>query len=390
MKSKTKIGLILSFRLDYCRKILHGVRRYAETQSDWHFTHAEPEIAAVRALRRDPPEGLIAFIHTAELARELRRFRLPVVNVCGVLPRLPFPRVGICNEMVGKLAAEHFLDRGLRQFGFVSHPKHGYSAPRRQGFEDAVAAAGCACFRYAGRDALDLNQIGDLWSINARLEAWLASLPKPIGIFAGNDIYGVRVLEACRRAGMRVPDDVAVIGVDNDDLLCGLAHPALSSVSVPLERKGEIAADLLRRLLANAPVPARPILVEPTAVVARQSSDVLALQDRDVADAVAFIRASSHLPLRVDDVVREVAASRRGLERRFRRALRRGIAAEIGRAHLDRARQFLIASDRSMAEIAQLSGFSGNVQFSVNFRREMGCSPSEFRDRHRNRSPDAI
>src|SRR4029077_18917384 len=151
------------------------------------------------------------------------------------------------------------------------------------------------------------------------------ALPKPVGIFASNDVCGAQLSEVCHEAGLHMPEQVALVGVDNDDLFCELARPSLSSVAIPAERIGYEAAALLDRLLAGARPPRRPLLLPPVRLVARQSSDVVALDDADVAAALRVIRAHAHVPLRVADVLREVPVSRRALERRFRKALHRGL-----------------------------------------------------------------
>jgi LacI family transcriptional regulator len=247
-----------------------------------------------------------------------------------------------------------------------------------------LAAAGHAADHFYERRRRSYRQRGRLLVLDERLRRWLQALAKPVGIFAGHDVWALQVVEACRFAGLRVPEDIAVVGVDNDDLLCELARPSLSSVIVPAERVGYEAAALLDRLLAGQQPPRQPVFIPPPGVVSRQSSDVLAIEDPVVAQAVRFLRDSAHLPLRVADVLRAVPVSRRALERRFQAVFERGLAAEIRRLRIDKARQLLAESDLPMNRIAERSGFSSQYQLSRAFRREVGTTPTAYRSAARN------
>ncbi|MDZ4686932.1 MAG: substrate-binding domain-containing protein [Planctomycetaceae bacterium] len=223
------------------------------------------------------------------------------------------------------------------------------------------------------------HQRGRLLALQGALRHWLSALPKPVGVFAAHELRAWQVVEACRSSGLRVPDDVAVIGTDNDELLCELARPSLSSVPIPAERIGFEAAALLSKLMRGAKPPRRPKLFAPTRVNARQSSDVLAGADPEVTVAARFIRNHAHQPLSVDDVLRHVSISRRALEQRFRRVLDRGIGQEIRRVHLERAKELLATTLLSMADVAEQAGFSSMHYLSRVFRHDVGLTPSDFR-----------
>ncbi|WP_165228928.1 AraC family transcriptional regulator [Aquisphaera insulae] len=382
MPRVSRIGLVFGFGLDYCRDILRGIKGFAESRPDWSFATVAPEPRALEVFRSARVDGLIAHVANRALADAIERLGRPAVNVSGVLPELPFPRVMTDHREAGRLAARHLLDCGLRQFGFVGYPDHAFSIGREEGFREELAGAGFSASALRQRVPWRRDPTG-LWSWNEALPLWLASLPRPVGILASHDPQGVQVSEACRQAGLKVPDDVAIVGVDDDDLLCELARPSLSSVALPSERIGREAAALLERLLDGAPPPAEPILLPPLGVVARQSSDILAIPDPEVAAAVRFIRDQGGRPLRVDDVLRAVPASRRGLERRFRKVLRRGIWEEIRRVQVDRGKALLSGTDLPMSEIARRAGFTDGRMLSVVFRQETGQTPTEFRRRHR-------
>jgi len=205
-----------------------------------------------------------------------------------------------------------------------------------------------------------------------------------VALFACADVWGLQVVEACRLAALRVPEDVAVLGANNDDVLCELARPSLSSVMVPAEQIGFEAAALLKRLLAGAKPAKKPLLLPPPGLITRQSSEMLAIDDPEVAAALRFVRNHSHVPVRVKDVLRDVPVSRRALERRFHELLQRGLGEEIRRVHVERAKQLLATTERAMAEVADQAGFSSQQQLSRVFRRETGMTPGTYRRKMRN------
>ena len=229
-------------------------------------------------------DGLIAHVFTRDLAEALSRLGKPVVNVSGVLPDLAMPRVMADHEQVGRLAAEHFLDRGLRHFGFFGYTAHAFSIGRETGFRREAGRVGCRVESYLSDDPLHPEPTG-LWRWDDGLQQWLVGLPRPVGVLASHDIQGVQISEACRRAGLRVPDDVALLGVDDDDLFCEVARPSLSSVALPGERIGFEAARMLEGLLSGQRrrTSSRTLLLPSPGVVTRQSSDMLAIEDEDVA-----------------------------------------------------------------------------------------------------------
>ncbi len=378
MPQTLRIGLVFNYSLSYCRAILRGIKRYAQARPNWIFAPVEPDARGLRLLKSLRPAGIIAHIYTSRLASALAAPRLPLVNVCGVLSNLRIPRVGLDDTAIGHAAANHFLDRGLRHFAFVGHLNHGYSIRRQAGFEDAIRRAGFRVTNYHESSATFVPR-GQLWSMDPRLLKWLASLPKPTGILACNDLWGAQISEACRQAGLVVPDHLAIVGVDNDDLLCELARPSLSSVAVPAEAVGYHASELLEQLMARGKPTREPILLPPGSVITRCSSDILSVSDPDVAAAIRVIRQHSHEPLRTGNVLEVVPVSRRSLERRFRRALGRGIGEEIRRSHIEKARNLLASTDLPMSEVARHSGFSESKHLSVAFKQEVGMTPSEYR-----------
>lgn len=204
-----------------------------------------------------------------------------------------------------------------------------------------------------------------------------------MGVFVPEDTLGLQLTEVCRQMGIRVPEDLAIVGVDNDDVMCELAQPPLSSIAVPSEKVGYEAAAMLEHILSGKKQLRERVVLPPLGVVARQSSDVLGVSDGDVAAAVRFIRERASVPISVKEVVEQVAVGRRTLERRFQRVLGHGIWKEIRQAHLTRARLLLADTDLSITEVARQSGFTDLRQLCNTFRQETGLTPTEYRRRVR-------
>jgi LacI family transcriptional regulator len=382
------IRIILMFlhTLGYYRGILRGVRRYVEARPEWLVTSLAPERDSLRVPFR--PDGLIASVNTQRLVRVISSWRRPVVSVSAVFPGLRLPRVGTDNVQVGRLAAAHFLERGLKSFGFVGARNNLFSSEREAAFSQALREPGHEAARYV-RSAPASDPLARRWDVDPAFHRWLRGLAKPVGIFVPNDVWGAQVVEACRQVELRVPEDVAVLGVGNDDLYCELTRPPLSSIVVPAEQIGYEAAALLDRLLGGAKPPRAPILLPPIGVATRRSSEVLAIDDPDVVAAVRFIREHAHLPLRVTDVLRQIAIGRRTLERRIHRALGWGIGEEIRRTHLERARRLLAETDLPMKVLAQRAGFSDGCHMAVVFRQDLGLTPTAYRRQLRGRAHHA-
>jgi LacI family transcriptional regulator len=384
-KSVVRIGLVMAHSLDFYRDILRGVKAFAVERPGWVFTPIAPEKRAIELARPLGCDGYLAHVFTLPLARVLLAFRKPVVSVAGVLPDLPLPHVMVDHAEVGRQAARHLLERGVRRFGFVGYPRHAFSVGRERGFREVVAAAGFPLGSFLERADRIQDPTG-FWKWNRRLMDWLAALPNPVGILASNDVQGAQVSEFCRQLGRRVPDEVAIVGVDDDDLLCELSRPSLSSVALPGERIGYEAAVLLDKWLRGSPPAKTVVVLPPVGVIVRQSSDLVAVPDPQVSAALRFIREQADRPIRVRDVLREVPVARRALERRFRKWLQRSISEEIRRVHLERCRQLLSQTDLPLSAVATQSGFTDGRQLSVVFRRETGLTPSAFRRRFRLRS----
>jgi LacI family transcriptional regulator len=277
------------------------------------------------------------------------------------------------DAAIAGAAFDHLRGQGLSHFGYAGDDRFNWSRWRQDHFVRAAAAAGFDC---AVCPAVDRERWGQQ---RAGTAEWLAGLPRPVGVLACYDPRAREVLDACQAAGLRVPDDVAVLGVDNDELLCDLADPPLTSVVPNAARTGAEAAALLDRLMAGEPVPPTAHLISPTGVVTRQSTDVLAVDDPDVAAAVRFIRANACRGIGVADVLRAVAVSRRVLEVRFAKLLGRTPHEEIVRLQICRAKEILARTALPLAAVADRVGFAHPEYLSVAFKKATGLTPGAYR-----------
>ena len=279
------------------------------------------------------------------------------------------------GKSIAALAIEHFIERGFHHFAFCDLTDGSHF--RRRRFEEQLAAR-----RLTGHVFLVNYAERDDWAFGRdrlRLEKWLEKLPKPIGILAHNDIRGRHLVDACRRMGIAIPDDVAVLGVDNELPHCEMSNPPLSSIVTDAERIGYEAGSLLDQLMnGRDPTPKR-LLIPPMGIVVRQSTDVTATADQHVARAVRFIREHVGEEIDVRDILRHVGISRTALDKRFLKALGHTPHEEIRRIRLKRARELLAESDLKLEIIAERCGFRHGEYLGAVFRSEFGQTPGEYR-----------
>jgi LacI family transcriptional regulator len=370
------VGLLVDTIAAHGRGILLGISAYGlhanwayRKHGMWLFDTA-PDVRGWRV------DGVIASVHSPAMLELVAELGVPVVNISGAGAGTGLPSVVTDSAAIGRLAAEHLLDRGLTHLAYVGMPRHAWSEVRWQSFAAVAAERGVDCRTYPGQP---LGRAADDHEAQRALAAWLAALPTPAGVFAGNDTVADAVLVAARDAGRHVPEDLAVLGVDNDEMTNRMAAMTLSSIDPNSERIGYEAARVLDELMAGKPPPDAPVRVPPVGVVARASSDVLAIPDPDVATAVRFIRDHAREPITVDDVLAGVPLSRRPLEKRFRRVLGRSILDEIHRVHVEQAKQLLVKTDLPMPQVARASGFSTATRLGIVFRQATGQRPTDYR-----------
>ena len=383
MIQSRRVCLLIDTSTSWGVRLIKGIARFAQETGNW-LIHVEPRGRYDRF--RIPTgwsgDGIIARINSKPLAQEIMASGLPTVNVSW----FPFSseRVGRCTvdqHATGQMAAEYFLSAGFEHFGYCGpHRKTGYPDLFADSFCGALKAAKFKCHIYP-IPADDLESIP--WNVHlASLVEWLEQLPRPVAVLCWSAARGRQVTEACNYAGIRVPDEVSVLGGDYDDLMSNISSPPLSTIDQPAEQIGYEAARMLEGLMRGKKARKRPLLFPPTRIVVRHSTDTLAIDDEMVRDALRLIRLRAHQEIRVSDVVRELAVARRALEQRFVRLVGRTPAAEIRRVRLEEAKRMLVETDRSIADISRSTGFGHQDLFSRVFRRSVGITPSQFRRQH--------
>lgn len=383
MTLRRRVALLVETSNAYGRELLHGVRAWGREQHAWSMRLSEHGRGAgvppwLEGWRGD---GIVARVDDGRIAAALRRTGVPVVDVSAALATPVFPRVVTDSEAATRLAAEHLQARGFRHFGYCGDARFRWSAQRGTFFGRQVRSLGGTISHFE-QSASGAGQAGGEAEFTAMV-AWLRALPKPAGVLACYDVRGQQVLEACHEAGLAVPDEVAVIGVHNDELLCDLCDPPLSSVIPDARRAGYEAAALLDRLMSGAKVPVATRLIEPVGVAERQSTDVVAVADPRVSSAVRFIRERAVTGIDVSDVLRAVPMSRTLLERKFKQLLGHTPHEHIQRVRLERAKALLATTKLPVAAVAERVGIEHAEYLSVAFRRATGMSPREYRVRHR-------
>lgn len=384
-KPTPRVALLIESSRSYGRELLMGIAKYVRIHGPWsiEFEEGDPGEHFPKWFSRWKWDGIIARVSTPEMAEVLRRTGVPVVDLSGSLPEAGFPRIRSDEKAVGRMAAEHLLERGFKNFAFCGFNGTDWSDLRRASFEQRVSEAGFVCQAFEGSaplqslSSLDYEEHGERHERD--LMAWLQSLPKPCGLMACNDARGRQVLNCCREVGVAVPDEVAVIGVDKDEIFCELSDLPLSSVILNTQQIGFEAAVLLAKLMAGESSELSSIVVKPMSVMARQSTDVLAIDDRHIAAALRHIREYACDGLDVESILKVIPLSRSVLERRFSQILGSSPKAEILRIRLDRVCRLLAESDLSLAEVAEKAGFEHPEYMSRLFKKKMGITPGEFR-----------
>ena len=389
MAKRRKIALLIEWSRAYGRGVLRGIATYVKAHGTWKIYQTERRLcdAAPGWMKDWDGHGIIARIESRRLLKQIRRMDLPAVNLFEHSHSDGFPGVITDNRAIAYLAAEHLIERGLEHFAYCGLPGIYSSETRSEHFVEYLSRAGHEVHVYKNRRQPERAFISSTEDYELRYEetvaTWVNSLPKPVGLMACNDLRAQQILMACGDRGIAVPDEVAVIGVDNDELICELCHPPLSSIEQNAEKVGYEAAALLDRMLDGEAPPAEPILVEPLGVVARQSTDTVAIGDADIAAAVHFIRGHACDGIQVKDVLQQVQISRSTLERRFAKLLGRSPKAEIIRVQLDRVKQLLSMTDYPLVKIAQLTGFGYTESMCYRFKHTVGQTPGQYRNESR-------
>jgi LacI family transcriptional regulator len=384
LKQPIHVGLLVDASRAYGRGIYRGVANFAESREDWIvLAHERPELDELPDwLKQSQLDALIAYIPNRTLYKKISALSVPVVDVHGRCRSPKIPVIESDDQVIVRMARDFFVQSGFRHLAYCGYPGVFFSDQRQEAF--LLQAAGVSevhvyspsVCRQVGEDLYRFEK--GLNSPDAGFTSWLRVLPKPVAILACNDIRGQQVINACREADIKMPDEVAVLGVDNDTMICRLCRPTLSSVEPDAEKIGYLAAQLIADQLAGKRVAPR-LLVPPRQVVQRQSTDTVGAKHPLVVQAARIIRNQRDHKASVEQICQATGVSRSTLDHLFHDHLGRTVAEEITRVHLQRSQHLLRNSNLTLAAIAARCGFASATYFCRFFKRGTGQTPDAYR-----------
>lgn len=381
MSERRQVAVIMHSERAYHRKFLRGIGAYMHEVGNWSLYIEDQPLHKLPDFNNWRGDGIILAFKIQNVVKMACRMRLPTVTIeggaIGMDSASRIPNFCTDNAALGRLGAQYLIERGFTRLAFCGFPAGRndlWNEERSAAFQRCAREHRLPCAVYTGRTTTVRKWI----DLQHELTAWLESLEKPVGLLAANDDRARHVLEACRAIGLHVPEDVAVLGVDNDEVMCELTDPPLSSIEHGAASLGYQAAAQLDQLMAGKKPKKLRTLIVPEGVVTRHSTDVLAIADRDVAAAMAFIHQHSCEPIGVANVVDAVGVSRSTLETRFK-SVGRTIYGEIQRLRIERARFLIATTDLPIKQIAAMAGFAHVHYMTTIFRQNTGWTPAEYR-----------
>lgn len=394
MKKRKKIALLIESSRAYGRGVILGIANFAHAHDNWLMFHHERLLSEGIPdwFEKLNPDGVIVRTDNRSAYEKVIARNIPTVDLRATYNDESMYVVETNDELVAQMAADHLLVKGHRRFAFCGFAGANYSVRRLKFFRSYLASKGLDVHVYEteheipGGDASAIVPEEEISTIESsclvaepKLTEWLESLPKPIGVMACNDARGTQILNICRSRQIVVPEEVSVISVDDDDVICNLADPPLTSVKNNTRLIGYRAAEIMQSMFLEQPIAKRVHLIAPTGVEVRVSTETTAISDQLVAQALFYIREHACEGISVADVVTAVPVSRATLERRFRAATNRSINEEISRVKIARIKQLLIETDLKLSAIARMTGFNHTEYMASLFKKESGITPGQYR-----------
>lgn len=379
-KRSQHVGILVETDDSWGRNVVEAVCRFGHKSGWTVLISPRDSQGRLRLPKVWNGDGIIASLRTPSSVRHVKKLNLPVVDVGIMVPQYDWlARVATDDLARGKMAFEHLRDRGLTHFACYAPPIGRYSDVRSAAFADAVAAGGysCAMYEVSREDAAG-------WLTNySNVRRWLATLPRPLGIFAADPYPARQLVEICSAESIRIPDELAVLSGDDDELLCNVASPQISAVELASHRIGATAAATLQRIMQGDATVRRAKFIPPLRVRGRHSTDILAMLDDEIAEVLRYIRDRAPFGITVADLLKSFPISRRRLEQRFREELDRSPAEEIRRVRMAHVSRLLLDSEKPIATIAAEAGFATGASLSQAFGQYFGTAPAEYRRRNR-------
>lgn len=383
-----KIILLIDFSEDYGKGLLKGVTKYAREHGPWVFCRMplfHRETMGIDGILNWALEweadGIIGQLYNDSRIEKIVGAGIPVIAQDFKERFTEIPNITGAHHETGLMAGDYFLRKGFKNFAFYGFTDIVWSRERAEGFDERITGAGYTVHYFENKTARPSES--ELWYYKpSLLSQWLLALPKPVAILTCDDRLGQHITEACRHSGIRIPEEVAVLGVDNDEMICELSDPPLSSIAQDAEKGGYDAARLLDRMIRRDIDGFYDIVVRPTQVITRQSTDIYATHDDYIASSLKYIHQNIDKNLQVDEVVRQVALSRRSLEMRFQQVIGYPIYKYIQNLRIEKFAKKLLETDLTVFEIAMDMGFNDSRNIARQFRQVKGCTPLEYRNRY--------
>ena len=377
-----RIILLVETSREFGRQLIIGIARYSRLHGPWSFYKEQIGLkTSIPHLTNWKPDGII--MRDSLIMDELISLQIPTILVQhDSVYSKDLPTIITDSRAIAKMASDHLVERGFKNFAFCGFDNFEWSNNRKQFFCQYNKEAGFETYIYSSPKK---KKIIDWETEQRHVCNWLRTVPKPVGLLACNDDRGQHILEVCKRLGFRVPEDVSVIGVDNDPIICDIGDPPLTSIALNVEPAGYEAAGLLDQMINHQKLEEQQINVAPTHIVQRQSTDLLAVDDHEVATAIRFIRDNAKNKILVKDVVKMTKLSRRTLEQRFRETIHRSIYDEIRQVRVELISKLLIETDLPISHISSLFNFTDIEHISRYFKKEKGIGLREFRKLHQPR-----
>ncbi|MFI4874157.1 MAG: XylR family transcriptional regulator [Blastopirellula sp. JB062] len=385
MNSQLQVAILVETSRGHGRQIIEGIAQYSAEHGPWSI-RLDP-----RNLNDPPPrwlknwrgDGIIVRCESVAMANSVLATGLPTIDVRGGVPEANIPLVGVDNDAIIDASFEHLQERGFRQIAwcdFIGH-RRSWISQRRDRLLQRAADAGMTCHVFPVKRGAYKHATRSHREMNA-LKEWLAQLPRPVAVLATDDEQAHVVLDAAQQLSLRVPDEVAVLGIDNDEIFCRVSSPPLSSVDVNTNAVGYKAAEMLHRIIQGRQIPARTLL-PPRGVVTRQSSDVVAVENREAAAAIRYIRENACQPVQAAQVARALSISRSTLDRLLLAAIQLSATEAIMQVRLSHVKSDLTSTDLPLTAIATRAGFASVHHLANLFRKRVGVTPGLYRKQMR-------
>lgn len=383
MRTLPRVALLVETSRIFGREFLHGVAMYAKENGPWSFHITPGDYKQVVPLKHWKGDGIIARIADNEVASAVLKAGVPTIALgltdSQLMVKSPLSKLSEVSSdptQISRLAADHLLERQLTSFAYVGSADRAWSERRGTAFSNYLSEIGYEAVFYQQPKQPSKQQ----WEREQNILAkWLDGLPTPTGVFACDDYRGRQVIEACQLAGLKVPTQIAVIGVDNDEVVCELADPPMTSIAVDAKSAGYHSAQLLDNLMKGRFRKPRRIVVDACGVIARASTDLFAIDDEEIGRAMQTIRDSVGRDISVDEIVEQTSLSRRSLEKRFRETTGRSILEELQLVRLERAKSLLRSTSHPVSAISKMVGFKSTSYFLQFFKSRVGTTPRRFR-----------